>query len=116
MALEDGDKDGDDESLLKRCFVLRDRVVVGGQRGGGGSEEEQSELDADPSNSPSLFLSAFTYLLSLSKLHLLTWIDDVRRHSKTTGKDPPVETTLRSTVIGDRKDGREGRWWWEVEV
>lgn len=36
MALEDED----DESLLKRCFVLRDRVVVGGQRGDGGSEEE----------------------------------------------------------------------------
>ncbi|KAF7138080.1 hypothetical protein RHSIM_Rhsim07G0133500 [Rhododendron simsii] len=44
MALED--EDGDDESLLKRCFVLRDRVAVGGQRGDGGSEEEQSKLDA----------------------------------------------------------------------
>ncbi|KAF7142521.1 hypothetical protein RHSIM_Rhsim05G0219000 [Rhododendron simsii] len=45
-----------------------------------------------------------------------TWIDDVWRDTETTGKDPPVVMMLRSTVIGDGRDGREGRWWWEVEV
>ncbi|KAG5544851.1 hypothetical protein RHGRI_010682 [Rhododendron griersonianum] len=37
-----------------------------------------------------------------------TWIDDVRRDTKTTGKDPPVATTLRSTVIGDGGTGEKG--------
>ncbi|KAG5561467.1 hypothetical protein RHGRI_004498 [Rhododendron griersonianum] len=37
-----------------------------------------------------------------------TWIDDVRRDTKTTGKDPPVATTLKSTVIGDGGTGEKG--------